>query len=138
MLSQLLARSETLFIIDDIIADEGFDKRRQSLLELAISGRCRGHYLWLLTHSYCAIPKSLWRQAKILFLWYGKEMADLKMIHDENNVLKDDKLVVVRDFFKELKTCVPMHTKWTCSWIKLLNHVWGDHFKWAKWTHLMF
>ena len=38
-------------------------------------------------------------------------MADLKMIHDENNVLKDDKLVVVRDFFKELKTCVPMHTK---------------------------
>ena len=32
-LSQFLARSETLFIIDDIIADEGLAKKRQSLLE---------------------------------------------------------------------------------------------------------
>ena len=48
-LPQLLAHSETLFIIDDIIAHESLDKRRQSLLELAISGRHRGHYLWLLT-----------------------------------------------------------------------------------------
>ena len=30
-LSQLLACSKTLFIIDDIIADESLDKRRQSL-----------------------------------------------------------------------------------------------------------
>ena len=35
-LTQLLARSETLFIVDDIIVDESLDKRRQSLLELAI------------------------------------------------------------------------------------------------------
>ena len=47
-LSQLLACSKTLFIIDNIIADEGLDKKRQSLLELAISGRHRVHYLWLL------------------------------------------------------------------------------------------
>ena len=39
ILSQSLARSETLFIIVDIIADEDLDKKRQSLLELAISGR---------------------------------------------------------------------------------------------------
>ena len=42
-LPQLLAHSETLFIIDDIIADESLDKKRQSLLELAISGRHRNH-----------------------------------------------------------------------------------------------
>ena len=41
--------------IDDIIADEGLDKRRQSLL--AISGRHRDHCLWLLTQSYSAIIK---------------------------------------------------------------------------------
>ena len=29
-LSQLLARSETLFITDDIIADEGLDKKKGS------------------------------------------------------------------------------------------------------------
>ena len=49
-LSRLLAHSETLFIIDDIIADESLDKRRQPLLELAISGRHCGHYLWLLVY----------------------------------------------------------------------------------------
>ena len=44
-LLQLLACLETLFIIDGIIADDGLDKRRQSLLELSISGRHRNHYL---------------------------------------------------------------------------------------------
>ena len=102
-LSQLLACSETLFIIDDIIADEGLDKRRQPLLELAISGRYRSHYLWLLTQSYSGIPKNLRRQTKAIFVWYPKERADLKMIHDENNVLTDDELVVIRDFLKKSK-----------------------------------
>ena len=60
-LSQLLARSETQSIIDDIIPDQGLDKKRQSLLELPISGIYRDHYLWLLTQSYSAIPKNLTR-----------------------------------------------------------------------------
>ena len=90
-LSQLLAHSETLFIIDDIIADESLDKRRQSLLELAISGRHRGHYLWLLTQSYTAIPKNLRRQAKTIFVCYPKEREDLKAIHGGNDVLTDNK-----------------------------------------------
>ena len=32
-----------------------------------------------------------------IFVWYPKERGDLTMIHDENNVLTDDELVVVRD-----------------------------------------
>ena len=70
-LSLLLARSETLFIIDEIIADEGLNKKTV-LLELAISGRHRDHYLWLLTQSYFAMPKNLRRQAKAIFFWYPK------------------------------------------------------------------
>ena len=35
-LSQLLADSQTLFIIDDIIPDENLDKKRQSLLKLSL------------------------------------------------------------------------------------------------------
>ena len=77
---------EALFIIDDIIANESLDKRRQPLLELSISGRHRGHYLWLLTQSYSAIPKNLRRQAKAVFAWCPKERADFKAIHDENDV----------------------------------------------------
>ena len=99
----MLACSEVLFIIDDIIADEGLDKRKQSLLELAISGRHRDHYLWLLTQSYSAVPKNLGRQAMAMFVLYPKERGDLKMIYDENDVLIDDELFVVRDSLRNSK-----------------------------------
>ena len=110
-LLQLLACLEALFIIDDIIADEGLDKKRQPLLELAISGRHHNHYLWLLTQSYSAIPKNLRRQTKAIFVWYPKERADLKMIHDKNNVMMDDELVIVRGQLKKVKTCMFIYTK---------------------------
>ena len=71
-ISNLLAGDKTLFLIDDIIADETLDKCCQPLLELAISGRHRGHSLWLLTQSYTAIPNNIRRQAKMLYIWYQK------------------------------------------------------------------
>ena len=58
-MSNLLAGSKTLFLLDDFIADETLDKQRQSLLELAISGRHRGHSLWLLMQLYTAVPKNI-------------------------------------------------------------------------------
>ena len=57
-ISNLLGGDKTLFLIDDIIADETLDKRHQPLLGLAISLRHRGHSLWLLTQSYTAIPNN--------------------------------------------------------------------------------
>ena len=63
-ISNLLSGSKTLFLIDDIIANEALNKRRQPLLGLAISERHRGHSLWLLTQSYTAIPNNIRRQAK--------------------------------------------------------------------------
>ena len=36
-------------------------------------------------------------------MWYPKARVDLKMMHDENDVLTDDELVVARDFFKKSK-----------------------------------
>ena len=68
-ISNLLAGDKTLFLIDDIIADETLDQLRQPLLELAISGR---HSLWLSTQSYTAIPNNIRRQAKILYVWYPR------------------------------------------------------------------
>ena len=65
-ISNLLTGDKTLFLIDDIIADETLDKHHQPLLELAISGRQRGHSLWLLTQSYTAVPNNIRRQAKML------------------------------------------------------------------------
>ena len=92
-LSNLEADNAVLFIVDDIIADENLDKRRQFLLELAISGRHKNHYLWLLIQSYTAIPKTLRRQAKAIFTWYPKERGDMRTIHKENDVLTNDELI---------------------------------------------
>ena len=87
-ISNLLAGSVTLFLINDIIADEAFDKHGQPLLGLAILGRHRGHSLWLLTQSYTAVPNNIRRQAKMLYVWYPKNRTDLNIIHKENEVIE--------------------------------------------------
>ena len=73
------------------------------MFELSILGRHRDHYLWLLTQSYSAAPKNLRRQARAIFTWYPKERGDLKTIHDENDVLTDDELFVVRIILRKIK-----------------------------------
>ena len=87
-ISKLLTGSKTLFLIDDIIADEALDKCRQPLSGFAISGRHRAHSLWLLTQSCTAIPKNIRRQAKMLYVWYPKNRKDLNTIHEENDVIE--------------------------------------------------
>ena len=122
-LSQLLSGLETLFLIDDIIANKDLDKRRQPLLELSISGRHRGQYLWLLTQSYLGMPKKLREQAKAIFLWYPKTRIDLKMMHDENDVLTDNELIVARAFLKKSKhACLYIQNEFPHGF-KLLNHI---------------
>ena len=105
-ISNLLAGDKTLFLIDDIIADETLDKRRQPLLELAISGRHRAHSLWLLTQSY-PIPNNIRRQAKMLYVWYPKNRTDLNTIHEENDVIGPEELA--KEKLKQGKhTCLIM------------------------------
>ena len=96
-------------MIDDIIADEALDKRRQPLLGLAILGRHRGHSLWLLTQSYTAIPNNIRRQAKMLYVWYPKNRTDLNTIHEENDVIEMEELANVKEKLKQEKhTCLIM------------------------------
>ena len=104
-----LAGSKILFLIDDIIADETLDKRRQPLLELAISGRHKGHSLWLLTQSYTAVPNNIRRQAKMLYVWYPKNRTDFNVIHKENDVIEKEELARVKAQLKRGKhTCLIM------------------------------
>ena len=102
-LSASLSGEETLFIIDDMIADETLDKRRQPLLELAISGRHRKQSLWLLTQSYTAVPKNLRRQKKMLLTWYPSEKSDLKIIDEETNLMTSDDLLKIKEQLKSEK-----------------------------------
>ena len=86
-LGEHFAGSKTLFLIDDIISDENLEKRRQPLLGLAISGRHKNHSLWLLMQSYTAIPKNIRRQAKMLYVWYPDNRANLNAIHEETDII---------------------------------------------------
>ena len=108
-ISNLLTGSATLFLIYDITADEALNKRRQPLLELAISGRHRQHSLWLLTQSYTAVPNNIRREAKMLYVWYHKNRTDLNTIHEEHDVIEMGKLVNVKVKLKRGKhTCLIM------------------------------
>ena len=90
-------------MIDDIIANETLDKRRQPLLELAISGKHRGHSLLLLTQSYTAIPNNIRRQVKMIYVWYPKNRTDLNTIHEENDVIGPEELARVKAQLKRGK-----------------------------------
>ena len=108
-ISELLAGDKTLFLIDDIIANEALDRRRQPTLELAISWRHRQHSLWLLTQSYTAVPNNIRRQAKMLYVWHPKNRTDLKIIHEENDVIETEELARVKEALKQGKhTCLLM------------------------------
>ena len=108
-ISNLVTGSVTLFLIDDIIANETLDKHHQPLLELAISGRPRGHSLWLLTQSYTVIPNNIRRQAKMLYVLYPKNRTDLNTIHKENDVIEMGELARVKAELKQGKhTCLIM------------------------------
>ena len=108
-ISNLLTGDKTLFLIDDIIADETLDKRHQPLLELAILGRHSGHSLWLSTQSYATVPIKIRRQAKMLYVWYPKSRTDLNTIHEENDVIGLEELARVKAQLKRGKhTCLIM------------------------------
>ena len=74
-LSNLEAGNDVLVIVDFIIADENLDKRRQSLLELAISGRHKNHYLWLfvLTNKELIVVKEHLKNVKQVCLYIRNE-----------------------------------------------------------------
>ena len=108
-ISNLLAGSATLFLIDDRIADETLDKSNQPLLELAISSCHRQHSLWLLAQSYTTVPNNIRRQAKMLYVWYPKNRKDLNTIHKENDVIGPEELARVQAELKRGKhTCLNM------------------------------
>ena len=98
---------------DDIIADETLNKQRQPLLKLAISGRHKGHSLWLLTQSYTAVPLNIRRQAKVLYIWHPKKRGDWDTIHEENDVTEmQEEFASVKKQLKQGKhTCLVIRTE---------------------------
>ena len=113
MVGNEMPGSKTLFLVDDIIADEKLDKRRQPLLELAMLGRHRGHLLWLLMQAYTAVPIGNRRQAKMLYVWFQKKQRDWDAVYKENEVIKmQGEIVNVKERLRQEKhTCLIMRVE---------------------------
>ena len=121
--SNLLAGDKTLFLIDDIIADE-----TQPLVELAISWRHRGHSLWLLTQSYTAVPNNIRRQAKMLYVWYPKNRTVLNTIHEENDVIGPEELARVKAQLKRGKhICLIMRMEHPRAYQEIIRLISRDY-----------
>ena len=135
-ISKLLAGSKTLFLIDDIIANEALNKHCQPLLELAISGRHRNLSLWLLTQSYTAVPNNIRRQAKMIYVWYPKNRTDLNVIHKENDVIEtlEELYDEARKYFAEGKQ-KDNHTNEVQAQLQLHDLIVGEYLvnKYALW-----
>ena len=99
-LSELLPFIEVLLIIDNIIANERLDKRRQALRVIYLRQASGSLFVVADTVLFCHTKKLL-KPAKAIFVWFPKETADLTAIYDENDVLTDDELVVTRNFLRE-------------------------------------
>ena len=102
-----------MLLIDDIIADETLNKRRQPLLGLAISRKRKGQLSWLLMQSYTAVPINIRRQARMLYIRYPKKQGDWDTIHIENDIIEtSEELASVKKQLKQGKhTCLVMRTE---------------------------
>ena len=100
-LSKLLAGESTLFILDDCISNKELDKTRGALLDLAISGRHREHYMFILTQRYTKIPLAVRDQLKQLFIWYPKNKDEFELIHRENHII--DSEIEIKKIKSQLK-----------------------------------
>ena len=61
-------------------------------------------------------------------MWSPKERGDLKMIHDEHDVLTDNELVVVRGLLKNSEHAYLYICNKFPHGLRLLNHVSRNYF----------
>lgn len=116
-LSKTYANETVLFILDDCISSKELDKTRGSLIELAIAGRHKGHYLWMLTQRYTKVPLTVRDQLKQLFIWYPKNKKDLSLVLEENDVVEDDDVPSIRRKLKNSQHgCLYLRLQFPRSW----------------------
>ena len=80
---------QTLFIIDDCLAEGEINKKRDALSELAFSGRHRNHSLWVLMQKYNSVSKDIREQIKWLYLFFTKDQDSFEDCLRENDVILD-------------------------------------------------
>ena len=84
-LSNQFLGCETLFVLDDLIADPKIKQKRNALCELAVSGRHTRRSLWLLTQKYNGLGKDVRDQAMFIISFWSKDKKSFANMINENN-----------------------------------------------------
>ena len=77
----------TLYIIDDCSASQAMTKKRDTLSELAFSGRHAQQTVWVLSQRYNAVLKDLREQTQWVALFHCKDRDSFEECLRENDVI---------------------------------------------------
>jgi hypothetical protein len=102
-ISDIYRDDPILLIIDDCMTDKAMNKQSSELSLLASSGRHRNQSVWFLTQRYKRIPLTVRDQLQMLFIWYPKNRKELELIHEENDIIPQDKFSEIKQLLKKNK-----------------------------------
>ena len=86
-LYQLFKGKPTLYIIDDCSASKALTKKKDTLSELAFSGRHAKQSVWVLTQKYNSVLKDLREQTQWVALFHCKDRDSFEECLRENDVI---------------------------------------------------
>ena len=98
-----LDESQVLFIIDDCSAMKDINKKRNTLSEIAFSGRHANCSLWILTQKYNAILTDVREQIKWIALFFCKDRDSFDEALRENDVVPSEERQQMRQLLARHK-----------------------------------
>jgi hypothetical protein len=92
----IFAGEDTLYIIDDCAASRALTKKKDTLSELAFSGRHASQSVWVLTQKYNSVLKDLREQTRWVAIFHCKDRDSFEDCLRENDVVptKDERLAL--------------------------------------------
>jgi len=102
-LFRLAADTPTLYLIDDMAASKALTKKKDTLSELAFSGRHAKQSLWVLVQKYNAVCKDVREQTKWVALFHCKDRFSFADALDENDIVPHELRSSLRTHLAETK-----------------------------------
>ena len=86
----------TLYIIDDMSANKALTKKKDTLSELAFSGRHAQQSIWVCSQRYNSVLKDLREQTQWVALFHCKDRDSFEDCLRENDVVPQEERVNIR------------------------------------------
>ena len=108
----------TLFVIDDCSASQAMTKKRDTLSELAFSGRHAQQSVWVLSQRYNSVLKDLREQTQWVALFHCKDRDSFEECLRENDVIasQEERVDIRRRLALEKHATLVLKTTQPCSY----------------------